>query len=88
MAYSASNLTQLSHGAGFQLWVYKSADAIATVNTANYFADAAPMLSVRDLMIVVDTATPTTSFVSVLSNDGVSVVDVSDGTAVAETDSD
>jgi len=88
MAYSAANLTQLAHGAGFKLWVYKSADAIATVNSANYFADAAPQLSVRDLMIVVDTNTPTTNFVTVLSNDGVSVVDVSDGTAVAETDGD
>ncbi len=88
MAYSATNLTQLAHGAGFKLWVYKSADAIATVNTANYFADAAPMLSVRDLMIVVDTNTPTTNFVTVLSCDGVSAVDVSDGTAVAETDGD
>lgn len=88
MAYSATNLTQLAHGAGFKLWVYKSADAIATVNTDNYFASAAPMLSVRDLMIVVDTNTPTTNFVTVLSCDGVSAVDVSDGTAVAETDGD
>ena len=62
-----TNLTQLAHGAGFKLWVYKLADAIAIVNTANYFADAAPMLSVRDLMIVVDTNTPTTHFVTVLS---------------------
>ena len=43
------------------------------------------MLSVRDLMIVVDTNTPTTHFCTVLSNTG-SVVEVSDGTAVAETD--
>ena len=45
------------------------------------------MLTVRDLMIVCDTATPTTNFVTVLSNTG-SVVDVSDGTAVVETDGD
>ena len=87
MAYSASNLSQLAHGGGFKLWVYSSADAIATVNTAGYFNDAANMLSVRDLMIVVDTNTPTTHFCTVLSNTG-SVVDVSDGTAVAETDGD
>ena len=87
MAYSASNLSQLAHGGGFKLWVYKSADAIATVNTAGYFNDAANMLSVRDLMIVVDTNTPTTHFCTGLSNTG-SVVDVSDGTAVAETDGD
>ena len=87
MAYAASNLSQLAHGGGFKLWVYSSADAIATVNTAGYFNDAANMLSVRDLMIVVDTNTPTRHFCTVLSNTG-SVVDVSDGTAVAETDGD
>ena len=87
MAYAASNLSQLAHGGGFKLWVYSSADAIATVNTAGYFNDAANMLSVRDLMIVVDTNAPTTHFCTVLSNTG-SVVDVSDGTAVAETDGD
>ena len=67
--------------------MYSSADAIATVNTAGYFNDAANMLAVRDLIIVCDTNTPTTNFVNVLSNTG-SVVDVSDGTAVVETDGD
>ena len=88
MAYSAANLTQLAHGGGFKLWVYKTADDnIAAINSAGFFNDAANMLSVRDLIIVADTATPTTNFVTVLSNTG-SVVDVSDGTAVAETDGD
>jgi hypothetical protein len=45
------------------------------------------MLGVRDLIIVHDTNVPTTNFVTVLSNTG-TVVDVSDGTAVAETDGD
>ena len=45
------------------------------------------MLNVRDLIIVMDTNVPTTNFCTVLSNTG-SVVDVSDGTAVVETDSD
>ncbi len=73
---------------GFSLWHYKTADAIATVNTSGYFTgEAVNMLSVRDVIIVSDTATPTTSFVSVLSNNG-TTVDVSDGTAIAETDTD
>jgi hypothetical protein len=67
--------------------MYTSADAIATVNTAGYFNSAANMLDVRDLIIVRDTNVPTTNFCTVLSNTG-SVVDVSDGTAVAETDGD
>ena len=45
------------------------------------------MLNVRDLIIVMDTNTPTTNFCTVLSYSG-SAVDVSDGTAVAETDGD
>ena len=45
------------------------------------------MLAVRDLVIVHDTNVPTTNFVTVLSNNG-TAVDVSDGTAVAETDGD
>ena len=69
------------------MWRYTTTDAIATVNTANYFNDAANMLAVRDLIIVHDTNVPTTNFVTVLSNNG-SAVDVSDGTAVAETDGD
>ena len=87
MAYSASGLTRLAGGSGVNLYHYSPTDAIATVNTAGYFNDAANMLNVRDVIIVCDTNTPTTSFVSVLSNTG-SVVDVSDGTAIAETDSD
>jgi hypothetical protein len=67
--------------------MYTSADAIATVNTEGYFNSAANMLDVRDLIIVRDTNVPTSNFCTVLSNTG-SVVDVSDGTAVAETDGD
>ena len=88
MAFTASTLSQLAHGNNFKLWVYTSgSDNIAAINSAGYFNDAANMLGVRDLIIVVDTATPTTHFCTVLYNTG-SVVDVSDGTAVAETDDD
>ena len=87
MAFSASGLTRIGGAANADLWFYTSADAIATVNTSGYFNDAANMLAVRDLIIVCDTNTPTTNFVNVLSNTG-SVVDVSDGTAVVETDGD
>ncbi len=87
MAYNSANLTQLAHGNGFALWHYTSADAIATVNSAGYFSDASDMLTVRDVIIVVDSNTPTTSLVSVLSNSG-GAVDVSDGLAITETDSD
>ena len=87
MAYAASGLSRLSGDSNGNFWRYTTTDAIATVNTAGYFNDAAGMLAVRDLICVHDTNVPTTNFVTVLSNTG-SVVDVSDGTAVAETDGD
>lgn len=87
MAFASSGLTRVGGDSNGSLWMYTSADAIADVNTSGYFNSAANMLDVRDLIIVRDTNVPTTSFCTVLSNTG-SVVDVSDGTAVAETDSD
>ena len=87
MAYSAANLTRIGGASNGDLWFYSSTDTIATVNTEGYFNDAANMLAVRDVIIVVDSNTPTTNLVNVLSNTG-TVVDVSNGTAIAETDSD
>ena len=87
MAYSASGLTRIGGASNASLWFYTSADAIATVRASGYFNDAANMLAVRDVIIVADTNTPTTNLCNVLSNTG-SVVDISDGTAIAETDTD
>lgn len=87
MAYAASGLARIGGDSNGSLWMYTTTDAIATVNTEGYFNSAANMLAVRDLVIVCDTNVPTTNFVNVLSNTG-TVVDVSDGTAVVETDGD
>ena len=87
MAYSATGLHRIVGASGVNLWIYQTTDTIATVNSAGYFNDSANMVNVRDLIIVMDTNTPTTNFCTVLSNTG-SAVDVSDGTAVAETDGD
>ena len=91
MAYSADGLNLIGGGgkAGQapQVWTYPSTDAIATVNTAAYFNNASDLLKVRDIIFVVDSNTPTTSIVSVHSKAS-GVVDVSDGLAVTETDSD
>mgnify|MGYP003627566603 FL=1 len=91
MAYSNTGLNLIGGGgkAGSapQVWTYTSADAIATVNTAAYFNNASTLLNVRDIIFVVDSNTPTLHIVSVLSNAS-GVVDISDGTAIAETDSD
>ena len=87
MAYAASGLARIGGDSNGSLWMYTTVDPIATVNTSGYFNNAANMLAVRDLIIVCDTNVPTTNFVNVLSNTG-TVVDVSDGTAVVETDGD
>ena len=87
MAYSSTGLTRIGGASNGDLWFYTTTDAIGTVNTAGYFNSASNMLSVRDVIIVADTNTPTTNFVSVLSNAG-GVVDVSDGTVIVETDGD
>ena len=88
MAYALSGLYQVGPGgSGPRMWMYSSADAIATVNTAGYFNDASDLLGVRDVIFVIDTATPSTSIVNVLSN-AAGVVNVSDGLTVPETDGD
>lgn len=88
MAFSRDGLRQVGSSASSpRIWIYNTTDAIATVNTSGYFNDASVELSVRDVIFVLDTSTPTTNIVSVLSNAS-GVVDVSDGTAIAETDTD
>ena len=91
MAYSVTGLQpiggQSKAGSAPQMWSYTTTDAIATVNTAGYFNNASDVLKVGDLMYVYDSNTPTASLVIVLSNAS-GVVDVSDGTTIAVTDSD
>ena len=87
MAFNAANLTRMAGASGVALWHYTSADAIATVNTAGYFNSASGMLNIRDVIIVVDSNTPTTNLANVLSNAS-GVVDISNGTAIIETDAD
>ncbi len=88
MAYSLSGLSQVGPGGTSpRMWIYSSADAIATVNTAAYFNNASDLLTIRDIIFVIDTATPTSTIVNVLSNAS-GVVDVSDGLTIPETDTD
>lgn len=72
-----------------RMWIYTSADAIATVNTAAYITNGALLgMKVGDTVIVRDTATPTTSLCTVISVTAGSSVDLSDGTAISQTNSD
>ena len=91
MAYAQLGLQpiggQSKAGNAPQMWSYKSADTIATVNTSGYFNSASDSLKVGDLIYVYDSNTPTASLVVVLSNAS-GVVDVSDGTALSVADAD
>ena len=87
MAFSIDGFYPDPRAAGVRIHTYSSADAIATVNTSGYFNDLANIVNVFDVILVVDTATPTANWVNVLSNAS-GVVDVSDGTAIVQTDTD
>ena len=91
MAYAEIGLQpiggQSKAGNAPQMLSYKSADAIADVNTEGYFNDASDVLKVGDLIYVYDSNTPTANLVVVLSNAS-GVVDVSDGQAITVADSD
>ena len=97
MAYATTNpprliaggLTGLA-GGGQQVWIYTSADAKATVDTAGYITDGYFRgMRVGDTVIVRDTATPTTTIMSVVSsNSSTGAVDLSDGLAVTLTNTD
>jgi hypothetical protein len=71
------------------IYAYKTADTIATVNTAGYFNDLANSLEVGDLIYCVTStgSTAVCTLTQVLSNSG-GVVDVADGTTLAATDGD
>lgn len=69
---------------GFQIWGYKSADAIATVKAAGYITNAAALgMQVGDPVLVIDTATPALSvaFVTAVSAAGASTLDTTPLTA-------
>jgi hypothetical protein len=92
MAYSATGFSTVAAskaGNSPAIYAYKTTDAIADVNTAGYFNSLSGILSVGDLIYCV-TSTGTTAvatLVYVLSN-AAGVVDVNDGTTLANTDGD
>ena len=92
MAFSSTGWTVVSaakRGQAPSVHAYKTTDAVADVNTAGYFNSLSDTLAVGDLVYCV-TSTGTTAVASlnyVLSNAS-GVVDVNDGTVLANTDSD
>jgi hypothetical protein len=71
------------------MYGYKTADAIADVNTSGYFNTLAQTLNVGDVIHCVTStgSTAVVTLVYVVSNAS-GVVDVTDGTTLSNTDSD
>lgn len=89
MPFSASGLTRLAGASGVSLWHYATTDSLDDVNTAGYFNSAANMLGLNDVIIAVTATggTPVVSHTYVNANSG-TVVDVVNGVAITNTDSD
>ena len=93
MAFDRAGLNtiggQSKKGTAPQIFAYTTADTIATVNTEGYFNSLAQEVAVGDLIFVNSSTggTLVATLVYVLSNTG-SVVDVNDGTTLANTDGD
>jgi hypothetical protein len=92
MAFDANGFTAYSaskRGNAPSMYGYKSADAIADVNTSGYFNSMASLLDVGDIIHCVTStgSTAVVTLVYVVSNAS-GVVDVTDGTTLANTDGD
>jgi hypothetical protein len=92
MAYSATGFSTVAAskaGNSPAIYAYSTADTIADVNTTGYFNSLSSFLKVGDLIYCVTSTggTVVATLVYVLSN-AAGVVDVTDGTTLANTDGD
>lgn len=94
MAYSTSLPPSLiSSGLGGvapRMWIYRSTDAAATVDAANYITNGGSLgMAVGDLVYVIDTdASPPIVTIHQVSATGDGTTDLNDLTTVTQTDSD
>jgi hypothetical protein len=93
MAYNKDNLFLHGRAAldgSYKEWIYRSTDAIATVNTAGYISNAKKMgMTVGNIVKVIDTTNNlahTCFVVTVSATTG--AADLTDGLAVTATNSD
>lgn len=91
MAFDSTKLVPVSqNGSGVpDLWIYETADLKADVNTSGYFNDASGKLSVRDIILgVTDTGGTVAHDFYLVNSISSGVVDITDGDAIATTDTD
>jgi len=89
MAFSSSGLTLVGGSSAQRLWIYTSADAIADINTEDYFLDAIDMINKNDVMFIISSTgtTPVVSTAYCNQSDGTNI-DIIDGVAITNTDTD
>ena len=90
MAFSATGWVTVcaaKSGNAPSMYLYKTADTQATVNTADYFLSLKDTLKAGDIIFVYDTTTPSLvlTYVNAVSSTS---VDIADGTTVSATDTD
>ncbi len=89
MAYSAKDLSVLAYANGFTLWHYTTVDTAATVDTVDYFNDAADMLRVGDMMFAnVDTDGTAQAGIFLVNAVSGGIVDTANMTQVGGSDTD
>lgn len=91
MAYNVANppfLYASAVGGLSRFWGYKSADPIATVNTANYFTNAGTLgIKVGDPIFIYDTVNNLAHW-AFFNATGNGTADIADGLAFGGTDTD
>jgi hypothetical protein len=90
MAFSATGLVTVcaaKAGNAPSMYLYKTTDTQATVNTADYFLSLKDTLKVGDIIFIYDATTPSLvlTYVNAVSS---TTVDIADGTTVSATDTD
>lgn len=94
MAFNRTNFApiggQSTRGKAPQLFSYTTEDAAAAVDTSGYFNDVSGMLEVGDMIhrVTTSSGTPSAAGIHVVMSNASGVVDVSDATAIAVTDTD
>ena len=80
---------QSKKGTAPQIFTYTSTDAIGTVDGAGYFNDVSTDVAVGDIiMSVTSTGGTLASAIHTVASNASGVVDVTNGTTIAQTDGD
>jgi uncharacterized membrane protein len=92
MAFSSTGFVAVAASKAGQapsIYAYKTADAIADVNTAGYFNSLSNTLAVGDLIYcVTSTGSTAVASLAVVRSNAAGVVDVDNGTTLDATDGD